>query len=118
MILPSLVCLPWPVCPGIQDTVTEHPLKGTVRIFSWRRRERATPHQQKRLPCIPPDGCPRRKTVEPRRRRRDIALLTQKRQSCCTLANRVRRAKHQIIAGRFRLASAKFLKTNMTARLI
>jgi hypothetical protein len=37
-------------------------------------------HQQKQLPCIPADGCPRRNTVEPRRRRRNIALLTQKRQ--------------------------------------
>src|SRR5664279_2510550 len=34
------------------------------------------------------------------------------------LAHRVRRAKHQIIAGTFRLASAKLLKTNMTPRLV
>jgi hypothetical protein len=39
---------------------------------------------------------------------------------CCTetsillLANRVRLTKHQIIAGRFRLARAKLLKMNMT----
>jgi hypothetical protein len=39
---------------------------------------------------------------------------------CCTetsillLANRVRLTKHQIISGRFRLARAKLLKTNMT----
>src|SRR5580658_6955633 len=33
MILPSLVCLPWPVCPGTQDAVTGHPLIGAVRIF-------------------------------------------------------------------------------------
>jgi hypothetical protein len=33
------------------------------------------------------------------------------------LANRVRLTKHQIIAGRFQLARAKLLKTNVTHRL-
>src|ERR1039458_118118 len=56
----------------IEDTATGHPLEVTVRIFCWRRRAHTAPHQQKRLPCIPSDGCPRRNTVEPRKRRRDI----------------------------------------------
>jgi hypothetical protein len=75
------------------------------------------PLQEKRLPCIPSYGCPRRNTVEPRKRKRDIGPLTRKRQSCYALANRVRLTKHQIIAGRFQLARAKLLKTNVTRRL-
>src|SRR5271156_1745820 len=75
------------------------------------------PHQRKRLPCIPSYGCPRRNTVEPRKRRRDIALPTQKRLSFYALANRVRLTKHQIIAGRFQMARAKLLKTNVTRGL-
>src|SRR6202140_5912741 len=42
-------------------------------------------HQQKRLPCIPSNGCPRQNAVKPRKRRRDIPLPTRKRQSCCSL---------------------------------
>src|SRR5271157_4191938 len=81
------------------------PVKGTVRI--WVASPHAEkPRQQKRLPCIPSNGCPRRNAVEPRKRRRDIRLPTQKRQSHL-LANPVRLTKDQIIAGRFRLARAK-----------
>src|SRR5208283_952470 len=87
------------------------PLKGTVRIRVASLRE---PYlaKQKWLPGNSSKGCPRRNTVEPRKRRRDIALPTQKRQSCL-LANPVRLTKHQMIAGRFRLARAK-LKAHLS----
>src|ERR1039458_9295857 len=71
IILPSLAGLPDRGSP-----------QNGVRIFGWRRRARAIPHQQKRLPCISSNSCPRRNAAKPRKRRRDFRLLTQQRQSC------------------------------------
>jgi len=40
--------------------------------------------QQKKLPCISANGYSRRNAVELQSWRRDVALLTQKSQSCCS----------------------------------
>src|SRR5208337_4287203 len=91
---------------------TGAPPQRTVRVFCWRRRARAIPHQQKRLPCIPSNGCPRRNTAKPRKRRRDIRLLTQKRQPYLVARQPGPDDEQEIIAGRFQLARGKLLRTN------
>jgi len=68
--------------------------------------ETAPLHSVERLPAT---KCGEAAKTEARYR-----TAAQKRLSCYALANRVRLAKHQIIAGRWRLARAKLLKTNMT----
>src|SRR5271156_92754 len=57
------------------------PSNGLKNFFIGVAAGRRKHTKRKRLPGISPDGCPRRNTVEPRRRRRDIALLARKRQS-------------------------------------
>src|ERR1700690_565890 len=62
---------------------TQHPQQGTpskrLKNLLLALPRAGKPHRQKPLLCISPRGCPRRDAVERRRRRRDIALLTQKR---------------------------------------
>jgi hypothetical protein len=88
---------------------TEHPLEPTQEFFHWRRRARTKPHQQKRLPGIPSRALPATNCGGAARTKTKARYRTaaQKRQSCC-IANRVRPAKHQIIAGRCQLAREKF----------
>src|SRR5437660_3387001 len=88
---------------------TRHSLKATVRILLTSPRasndaptETAPPHSVERLPAT--------KCREAAKNEGAIfPLLARKRQSCCSLANRIRLTKQQIIAGTFRLASAKLL---------
>src|SRR5450432_2345158 len=71
IVLPPLLCLPRDTNPD-----NRQPPRRAVRTFlTGVTVGGAMLHQQKQLPCIPADGCPRRNTVEPRRRRRNIALL-------------------------------------------
>src|SRR5208282_1788758 len=88
-----------------------HPLKGTVR--TWVASPHAEkPRQQKRLPCVPSTVA--RDEIRWSRENEGaiFALPTRKRQTHL-LANPVRLTKHQIIAGRFRLARAK-LRTHLS----
>src|ERR1700674_4316460 len=121
IILPSLFCLPrFAGHPLHRTSDTRLSLKATVRIVLASPRasndaptETAPLHSVERLPATKCRGAAKTKARYPTAGTETSILLAH--------ANRVRLTKHQIIAGRFRLARAKLLahflerpETNMT----